>query len=293
MHCIVYILLTYFLLRIGCVPSGLKIESGRDAKYDEFPFIVRLESRILLTFGNKISAENNVHLCTGVALSPTWALTAGHCVDSAGPMKDLSENLRLQTVVRYGSVNSSTVEVISSVLHPSFHDPQLKMQNDIGLLRTEIMRLKTFAVLSTVDINTLGSHDVTLVGHSNANGSLRIGGTDIFDKKTPPQLLKLFIVRFESKNESTLPVKCVALHCQGSSRLCAGDSGGPMLHATGVVGINSLSLDSIRLCSAVNKYGLVRMDFITPTNPHMKWINKNVRRDVEILANITSKTPSI
>ncbi|KAJ8737499.1 hypothetical protein PYW08_000094 [Mythimna loreyi] len=283
MHRIAYILFTIFLLRIGCVPSGLKIESGRDAKDDEFPFIVSLESRIILTFGNKMNAVNNVHLCTCVALSPTWTLTAGHCVDSVGPTKDLSDSLRIQTVIRYGSINSSTVEVIASVLHPSFHDPQLKLHNDIGLLRTEIIRLKKFAVLSTVDINTLGGHDVTLVGHTNANGSLRIGGTDILDKTTPPQLLKLFIVRFDNKNESTLPIKCVVMHCQASSSLCDGDSGGPMLHSTGVIGINTLSLENIRLCSAVNKNGLVRMDFITPTSPHLKWINENIRRDAEVL----------
>ncbi|KAJ8737320.1 hypothetical protein PYW07_000591 [Mythimna separata] len=223
-----------------------------------------------------MKAENNVHLCTCVALSPTWTLTAGHCVDSAGPAKDLSDSLKIQTVVRYGSINSSTVEVLSSVLHPSFHDRQLKLHNDIGLLRTEVMHLKTFAVLSTEDINTLGGHEVTLVGHTNANGSLRINGTDILEKKTPPQLLQLFIVRFENKNESTLPMKCVAMHCQVLSGLCDGDSGGPMLHSSGVIGINSLSLEKIKLCSAVNKHGLVRMDFITPTSPHLKWINETI-----------------
>lgn len=279
MYCIVYLLFTYFIPRIGCVPSGLKIETVRDAKNDEYPFLVRLESRITLTFEDKISAENNVHLCSCVVLRATWSLTAGHCIDSASPMKDLTDILRIQTVIRYGFINSSTAEVTSTVLHPSYHDPLLKMQNDIGLLRTEPILLKKFAVLSTVDINTLGGYVVTLAGHPNTNGSLRIGETDISLKMKPAQLLNALVVRYDSNNESMLPAKCVAPRCVSSSSECGGDSGGPMMHAGGVVGINTISLDSIKLCSAVNNNGPVRMEFITPTRPHLKWINETIHRD--------------
>lgn len=279
MHCILSIILfTYCCLSIGCVRSGLKIESIRDARNDEYPFIMRLESRIILLYEDRISAENNIHICTCVALSPSWSLTAGHCIDSAGPKKDFSDNLRFQTVVRYGSINSSTAEVLSTILHPSYHDPVLKMQNNIGLLRTEIIRLKKFVLISAIDINTLNGYEVTLAGHTAINGSLRIGETDTSVERPPSQLLNALLVRYENNNNSMFPAKCVAKGCSSVSSLCDADSGGPMLHSTGVIGINTLSLENIKLCSAMNQDGLIRMEFIIPTKPHIKWINMNVHR---------------
>lgn len=280
MHCIVYILLIFSLLQVSSVPSGLKIVKERIANQDEYPFIVRLERQIILSFSGKIESEDNIHICTCAVLTQSWTVTAGHCIDSAGPVKDLTENLRIKSVLRYGPHNGTIANVISTLQHPSFKDRVRGMQNDIGLLRTEPIRLKQYAQISALDTNTLGGQEVILTGYGNFKPPTGIAVSTL-SMRNPLMVLKLVIVRYDKTNEYTHSTVCVAKRCiPSSTSICPADSGGPMLHQTGIIGINSLSLENVKLCSLTNKNGLIEMGvLITPTNPYIKWINNNIKRD--------------
>uniref|UniRef100_A0A2A4JV43 Peptidase S1 domain-containing protein n=1 Tax=Heliothis virescens TaxID=7102 RepID=A0A2A4JV43_HELVI len=264
-----FVLLAQFIQRIGCVPLGLNIQSAREAEDGEYAFVVRLERRIILEFDENHPFENIIHICTCVALSPSWALTAGHCIHSAAPDTQLTDYVRTRTHVSYGSHNVTTAEVISTILHPNFHDPLFKMENDIGLLRTEIMRLKQFAHISETDISSLSGQEVIIGGYRS---------TAQHAGRPPLQVLGAAVVR------CALPARCAApRRAPSGGGACATDAGGPVLLATGVVAINTISLETIQLCSAVSKGQPIGMDIITSTKPYIKWIEGNIKRDQLLL----------
>ncbi|KAH9644204.1 hypothetical protein HF086_008693 [Spodoptera exigua] len=279
MFSFVYIIFSYTLLRVGCMPSGLRIVSNVTPAEDEYPFIVRLERRIVLKYNNTIAAENNVHICTCAVLSRSLSLTAGHCLNSVGSITNLTNSLTVQTVVRYGAGGGNIAKVVSVIHHPSFYEPGSVMRSNIGLVRTELIELKQYARLSALEIVDLQNRVITLVGYKTIKNSVRIGASGAFK---PSQLQLLHVVAMPHVNQSELKfsTECASIHCLPTSTTCPGDSGGPLLHSTGIIGVSTISLESIQVCSELNNTQLFRMeDIIVLTKPHVQWINDSMTRD--------------
>ncbi|XP_022833073.1 serine protease 1-like [Spodoptera litura] len=275
----VYILFSYILLQVNCGRSGVKIINSVIAKEDEYPFIVRLERRILITFNNRILAENNVHICTCTALSRSLLLTAGHCLKSVGFIKNLTNSLAVQPVVRYGAGGSKLAKVMSVIHHPSFYDPEPKIQSNIGLVRTQLIGLNQFAKLSELDMIGVGNRVIALAGYRAIKKSVRTEMGRVY-KASQLQVLRLVVMPHDNQIVSGHPMKCTPVYCLPTSTTCDGDSGGPLLHFTGVMGISTTSLEYIKGCSELNKTQSIGMgEIIALTKPHMKWINDNIKRD--------------
>ncbi|XP_035432835.2 uncharacterized protein LOC118264437 [Spodoptera frugiperda] len=282
MYSVVYILFSYILLQVGCGRLGLNIIKNAIAKEDEYPFIVRLERRILITYNNIFLAENNIHICTCTALSRSLLLTAGHCLNSVGFLRNITDGLVAETVVRYGAGGGKMAKVVSVIHHPSFYVPQLEFRSNIGLVRTELIELKLFAKLSAIDMDGIGNQLITIAGYKATNKSVRLGKDRVL-KASRLQLLRVVVKTRDIQPTSTYPMACKAVHCLPTSTTCDGDSGGPLLHPSGVVGISTASLEYIKGCSEVNKTASISMEeTITLTKPHIKWISDNIRRDDQL-----------
>lgn len=281
MDYIVNTLIILFLLRVDGVPSGFKIISSRKANGNDYPFVVKLERQVIISEINNVDTSDSVYICTGTALSPTLTLTAGHCIDSTNPSKVLTDNLRIKCVIRYGANGADTVDLLSTIRHSSYKDRLQSMQNDIGLLRTTVMRLKEFGKISQMDLNMVGGQVISFVGFepSYNNFSLKTSSRRLFSY--PLKAVRARIIRSDKRNATTIPGVCVIRRCVPSTeQVCPEASGSPMLHSTGIVGINTVSLGNFLLCSEQIKTGLIDTGIITPTSPYYDWINYNINRDI-------------
>ncbi|CAH0578383.1 unnamed protein product [Chrysodeixis includens] len=276
------IFVIFFLLRVNGVPSGLKIISSRYVPNEiQYPFIVKLERQIIISEVSDV-ATDSVHICTGAALSASLALTAGHCIDSVNPSKALTDNLRIKCVIRYGPDGLKTADVTSVIRHSSYKYRPPSWQNDIGLVRTKVMQnLVVFGKISPMDINILGGQIITLVGFEPFNNNASLENPSRKQLSFPMKALRARIVRSDKRNQSTVPGVCEVRRCMPSPvQVCPEASGSPMLHSTGIVGINTLSLGNILYCSTHIKTGLIDTGIITPTTPYSDWISFNIYNDI-------------
>ncbi|XP_026742364.1 trypsin beta-like [Trichoplusia ni] len=240
MNYIVSTLILFFLLRVDGVPSGFRILSNRKAYVHEYPFIVKLERQVIISGISDVDAADSVHICTGTALSTTLTLTAGHCIDSTNPSKVLTNNLRIKCVIRYGIAGTETVDLMSTIRHPSYKDRPRSFQNDIGLLRTTAMRLNQFGTLSPLDINMVGGQEISFVGYESFYENSSLIAPSRRQISYPKKVLRAKIIRSDTRNATTVPGVCVIRRCVPSSvQVCPEASGSPMLHASGIVGINT------------------------------------------------------
>ncbi|KAI1948386.1 hypothetical protein LOZ57_002737 [Ophidiomyces ophidiicola] len=92
-----------------------RIVGGKEALLGDFPAIVAITNAGNLTGG-------------GILLSERLVLTAGHCVDSRIPLRNLSIHVGSLNW-RYGGIH---VKVSSRNIHPDYHKPEF--DNDIALV---------------------------------------------------------------------------------------------------------------------------------------------------------------
>ncbi|XP_045490147.1 trypsin-5-like [Pieris rapae] len=224
-------LFLYLCIRISTTfgsSSDLRIYGGRDAQLGEFPYVVVL---------GHLHEDNNFELtCSCSALSPTWSLTAAHCMDSN----------EAKGVIAYGDIIPGQKFNVSKVLrvfpHPGYKSAgnaeEYETGNcyDIGLLRTNKIKIAQYGLLSAVDHTTITGHEVIVAGFGVTNGTKDFSGAIAANKTL--QVFKGMISSCLEEDFLLCSRLCVSPTCKQPSLICGGDSGGPVIHASGIVGVN-------------------------------------------------------
>lgn len=263
--------------------KGLRILGGEDGTFNKYPYIVRLETkvRVIIATRSFITMIIPLHSCSSTAITAIWTLTAAHCV----PSKEQPHKL----FIRYGTdrpsdKNATIVKVIEYKPHPSYRVMEvgsfpLKIENDVALLKTEPIIVPFYGKVSSVDFTSLYGKEANACGFGLTNGT-KSGAPIIGDTLTLNEPLKLVTVMMmrctdELKYATIHPPLCIARKCGDSVVFCPGDSGGPLLHSSGVVGVISLGavLDCNLKPDKSNMIGIV-----TAIGPFIEWISDVINK---------------
>lgn len=274
-----------------CARAGLRVVGGKDVAEDHLPYIVRMEIRYTIAAqGQPMFAF--LHICTAAALSANWMLTAAHCVDGSyeflAVLKKIPNATQPITIVRYSAPYGAPTEkdgfsqVIASYYHPSYRMMVLGLRqvvrNDVALLQTFPVQLPQFARVSALEFSTLTGQGATAAGFGLTRMGEVVASTMMLAK--PLQVTKVVIKTCDDRKLISLyPNMCVSGRCNEGAALCPGDSGGPLIHASGIVGINSMAnpfdcdINQLKKGKTSNIVGV-----ITPISPYIDWIGDVIRR---------------
>ncbi|CAH2269484.1 jg27294 [Pararge aegeria aegeria] len=221
--------------RETCV-ARLRILGGRDALKNEFPFAVRLE----LQFVTKVWGITQVKyhpFCTGAALTPSWILTAAHC-DDENVLKLLFHKLITAKPRKFARYNSyfpnefGQLSPITKVLvYPGYcilHSGTIRTgKYDLAMYKTENLIVSQYGKISAIDYGALLGHEAILLG---------FGRTNATPWEKPLQVLKTIFIKCGEREGHQFGMLCVVPTCGLEATGCGGDSGGPVVHASGIVG---------------------------------------------------------
>ncbi|CAH4039037.1 unnamed protein product [Pieris brassicae] len=237
-----------------------RIYGGRDAMPGEFPYVA--------IYGSFDKSWNFDLSCSCSVVSPTWSLTAAHCIDIT---------LKSKGYVAFGDFIPGQKFNVSKVLkmypHPSYRGDVSECGNyDIGLLRTKTIKIRQYGLLSAVDHTTMIGHEVIVAGFGSTNAS------DIYTTiVTANKTLKVFKGMINSclkVDYHLCPRICVTPTCDRVSLICGGDSGGPVIHASGIVGVHACH--NIQ-CDDVHKHSLAQGSSVhQAVSPEIDWLSATI-----------------
>lgn len=275
----------------------LRIYNGTDAKADEYNYVVRIEiKRYFRIHSNKIGVQNE-HLCTASALSSIWVISAAHCIKDLNSLHSGRANSTEKLVIRHGHVehlpwiHDSFSDVLFTVIHPLYSSSSpisnLKqhINHDICLLKTSPMNMKSYVKLSAVDYKCVYGHEAIVAGFGITtkilpDGKVKTDNTLLLKK--PLQVLKVLITRC-NLDQSAPPALCLAPRCDEVTSVCGGDSGGPLIHPSGIIGIVSACEATGYCLYSASQERVDTAGIIVPTSRYIEWVYSYVTASLNTL----------
>lgn len=255
--------------------TSLRIIGGRDSVGPEFSFVARLEFKV----ERQSQTASNVTvlyypICTCSVITPVWTLTAFHCVQNWDKLEDLAKG---KHIIRYGPpYNKPTAakesEVIDVLEYPVIR-PKLVSFDDIALLKTLSVNLEKYGKISSVPGGSLLFQEVFAVGYGRTNSSNSkqqiLQPTLTLSK--PLQVVKGMLVKCLNLQ---YPMMCLNQACGQPTSMCSGDSGGPVIHSSGIVALNSQApiYSNCQMMSDV--YRKAEFATVLPLHLYIDWISK-------------------
>ncbi|XP_011502277.1 PREDICTED: chymotrypsin-2-like, partial [Ceratosolen solmsi marchali] len=221
-----------FTLGVGTFSKNLRIIGGSDADIREFPFFVSLRY-----------IETNTIFCGGAIISDRHILTAAHCLH---PHYDNFESIRIYTVVTSAQSTDGLYYTIEKVIyHPGFSP----VMNSIFMNDNDVcvIKIKENIIFSTYQ----NKIDLPIVNIEDDFYGVLIGwGSVTYGTDNVPESLQKIIVRVINNHKCSMrPSIPFLLHfgqlCGFTTRGMGsynGDSGGPLIHNSKVIGIVSFSI---------------------------------------------------
>jgi len=196
-----------------------RIIGGEDAKPGDYPFMISLQD---ISYGGTDHAR---HFCGGTLISPSWVLTAAHCVQGNSPasIAVLGNVTRLSTEP---SVRASNVKAIH--VHPAFNSGN-SLEHDVALIQLSapLADAQPVALRLRRDASYLTpGREFTVIGW---------GDTDINEGQLYPTQLQTvqtpFVPFAECQQAYGGELARGKVICAGREGIdsCQGDSGGPLL----------------------------------------------------------------
>ncbi|KAH9635070.1 hypothetical protein HF086_004424 [Spodoptera exigua] len=277
---------TTFALHVRGRDPALRIIGGSDADDEAHAYIARIQLHLtmptLAEYG--IALSHFEHLCSCAILTPFWTLTAGHCVQENITDSYVNEKIgevKFEYIMIYGPIKkTTTAKILQWMRHPAYKrsiaDLLFYVYNDIGLIKTEEVHLRLYGHISAMDYATLIGHEAIATGHGKMNISGIISSATSMGK--PLQKLEVLMVKCSSAYEHVRPKLCISRRCDKQSHVCPGDSGGPLLHSSGIVGVNTAA--PTIACHPLNNVWFSEVGGITPVSPYVDWITHTINKDV-------------
>ena len=203
-----------------------RIVGGAPITIDEAPSIVALTSAATFAFTGSFATSQ---FCAGTLISPSWVVTAAHCVTFGDEVSDPSSILILANTFDLNNPEGEAVEVAEILVHEEY----LSFLNsyDIALLRLETpVDAPTASIIDPDNVLDNGE-EVSIAGWGTRQFTLAQGSFD------PADLLEGAVV------PAITPESCNALPAmaggvdetmvcagfiEGGIDACQGDSGGPL-----------------------------------------------------------------
>lgn len=189
-------------------PIKTKIVGGKDASFQEFPFLVSLQTK------------RGFHFCGGSLIKPNWVLTASHCVSDGGKFKVVAGLHNLKD--RRGS---EILQVKRVIMHPQY-DPQT---TDYDYALVELLTPSRFPPVAMNDTDfKIPPEEQAVMATIAGWGDLAEGGASpsILQKAEVP-LVDEVTCNASYAGQISDRMMCAGFSAGGKDS-CTGDSGGPL-----------------------------------------------------------------
>lgn len=208
-------------LALPTVEKDTKVVGGRDAREHEAPYIVSLQF-------DRLDNGNFQHVCGGSILTPTWILSAAHCITEVG-FEFEYRVVAGQHNLAAESGREQARKVVDFEIHENFRSGPVFGPFDVAVLGLEIPLNLVSGVVQKINLPPSGlvsTGDVTLFGWGSTSDTTTPSFPNILQTVTKP-IIQLEICReivnavfdhqpLHSSNFCTGPLDTNLSACNGS-----------------------------------------------------------------------------